>query len=275
MGKTFTRKQILSRLQKTINEGRPIIGAGSSAGIIAKCAEIGGADLIIVYSTGKSRLMGLPTSPLGDSNDITLEMGKEMFNVVKDTPVIAGIEAADPTSMDLELLIESFVNEGYSGIINFPTIAMYHSPIYRKLRGSVGLGFSRELEMVKLARSMDIFTMAYVFSPEDTEEMVKAGADCVCPHVGGTSGGLVGFKGVKSFDITVKIIQEMVEAAKAINSDVICLSHGGPIATPEDTKYIYEHTDVVGYVGASSIERIPVERAVIETVRQFKGISIK
>jgi len=259
MGKTFTRKQILSRLQKTINEGRPIIGAGSSAGIIAKCAEIGGADLIIVYSTGKSRLMGLPTSPLGDSNDITLEMGKEMFNVVKDTPVIAGIEAADPTSMDLELLIESFVNEGYSGIINFPTIAMYHSPIYRKLRGSVGLGFSRELEMVKLARSMDIFTMAYVFSPEDTEEMVKAGADCVCPHVGGTSGGLVGFKGVKSFDIT----------------DVICLSHGGPIATPEDTKYIYEHTDVVGYVGASSIERIPVERAVIETVRQFKGISIK
>ena len=200
-------------------------------------------------------------------------MRKEIFNLVKDTLAIAGIEATDPTSMDLELLVESFINAGYSGIINFPTVGIYTS--YRKMRDSTGLGFSREVDMIKLARDKDIFTMVYVFSPEDTEEMVKAGVDCVCPHVGGTSGGLVGFKGVKSFDVTVKTIQEMVEAAKAVNPDVICLSHGGPIATPEDTKYIYEHTDVVGYVGASSIERIPVERAVIEIVRQFKNISIK
>ena len=200
-------------------------------------------------------------------------MRKEIFNVVKDTLVIAGIEATDPTSMDLELLIEPFVNAGYSGIINFPTVGIYTS--YCKIRDSVGLGFSREANMIKLARDKDIFTILYVFSPEGTGEMIKAGADCVCSHVGRTSGGLVDFKGVKSFEVTVKTIQDRVKVAKAVNPDVICLCRGGPIAAPEDTKYIYKHTDVVGYVGASSIERIPVERAVIETFRQFKGISIK
>jgi len=272
MRKRFTREEILNRLNKTISGGKPVIGAGSSAGIIAKCAEIGGADLIIVYSTGKSRLMGLPTTRLGDSNKVTISMAEEILNVVKDTPVIGGIEAADPTTMDLDLMIDRFIDAGYSGFINFPTVGMFTS--YRKKRESVELGFSREVEMVKLARNRDIFTMAYVFNPEDTKEIVEAGADCICTHVGPTKGGLVGFKGVKSLDETVKAIQKMVEAAKSVNPDVICLSHGGPVETPEDTKYIYEHTDVVGYVGASSIERIPVERAVTDIVRQFKAVKI-
>lgn len=272
MRRRFTREEILRRLQKTISERRPIIGAGASAGIIAKCAEIGGADLIIVYSTGKSRLMGLPTSRLGNANTVTLGMCEEILNVVKDTPVIGGIEAGDPTTMDLSLLIERFMNTGYSAIINFPTVGIFDA--YRKLRDSVGMGFPRELELVKLARGMDIFTMAYVFSPKDTTEMVKAGADCVCAHVGPTSGGLVGFTEVKSKEASVEAIQEMIKAAKAVNPDIICLAHGGPIETPQETKYIYEHTDVVGYVGASSIERIPVEKAVTEVVRQFKNIPI-
>lgn len=273
MKKRITREEILNRVKKNISEGRPVIGAGCSAGIIAKCAEIGGADFIVVYSTGKSRLMGLPTSRLGNSNAVTLSMCKEILNVVKDTPIIAGVEADDLTILDMESLIEQFINKGYSGIINFPTVGSYEGR-FRDTRDNIGMGFFRELEMVKLARAMDIFTVCYVFSAEDAKKMVEAGVDCVCPHVGGTKGGLVGFKGVKSLDDTVKTIQNIVKAAKSVNPDVICLSHGGPIETPEDTKYIYEHTDVVGYVGASSIERIPVERAIIDIVKQFKSINI-
>lgn len=272
MRKKFNRKEILERLNRTIEEGKPIIGTGASAGIIAKCAEKGGADLIIVYSTGKSRLMGLPTTRLGDSNTITLGMADEMLNVVKNTPIIGGIEATDPTTMDLDLLVDKFMQVGYSGLINFPTVGMFSS--YRVKREAVGLGFPREVEMVKIARDKEIFTMAYVFNPEDTKEMVEAGIDCICPHVGPTKGGLVGYdKLAYTLDDAVKAIQQMVDVAKSINPDVIALSHGGPIETPEETKYLYEKSDgVVGYVGASSIERIPVERAIIDIVSKFKSV---
>jgi len=270
MRKRFSRNEILERLNKTTREGKPIIGTGASAGIIAKCAEKGGTDLIIVYGTGKSRLMGLPTTRLGDSNTITLAMADEILNVVKDTPVIGGIEATDPTNMDLDLLVDKFLQVGYSGLINFPTVGIYG--LYREKRTAVGFGFAREVEMVKIAREKDIFTMAYVFNPEDTKEMVEAGIDCICPHVGPTKGGLVGYdKIVYTLDDAVKNIQKMVGVAKAINQDVIVLSHGGPIETPEETKYIY----VVGYVGASSIERIPVEKAIVDIVSQFKAIPIR
>jgi predicted TIM-barrel enzyme len=270
----ITRSQILSRIRENINEGKPIIGAGCSAGIIAKCAEMGGADLIVVYSTGKSRLMGLPTSRLGNSNAVTLGMCQELSNVITNTPIIAGVEADDPTILDIELMLDQFVRVGYSGIINFPTICSYEGR-YRDTRDGIGMGFFRELEMVKIARAMDIFTIAYVFLPDDAKAMAKMGVDCVCAHVGGTKGGLVGFKNILSLDEAAKKTQSIVEAAQSVNPDIICLSHGGPIETPEETKYIYEHTDVVGYIGASSIERIPVEKAIIETVSQFKNISVK
>jgi len=140
----------------------------------------------------------------------------------------------------------------------------------------VGLGFSREVKMVKIARNKEIFTMVYVFNPDDTKEMVDAGVDCICPHVGPTKGGLVGYdKEVTSLDKAAKTIQEMVDVAKSINPNVICLAHGGPLETPEETKYVYENADVVGYVGASSIERIPVEEAIINIVKKFKSVIIK
>jgi len=219
--------------------------------------------------------MGLPTTRLGDSNTITLGMADEILNVVKNTPVIGGIEATDPTTMDLDLLVDRFIQAGYSGLINFPTVGMYTS--YREKREAVGLGFAREVEMVKIARNKEIFTMAYVFNPEDTKEMVEAGINCICPHVGPTKGGLVGYdKVVYTLDEAVKAIQKMSDVAKSINPDVIVLSHGGPIETPEETKYIYEKLDdVVGYVGASSIERIPVEKAIIDIVSKFKSIPIR
>jgi len=275
MAKRFSREQILNRLKKTIGEGKPIIGAGCSAGIIAKCAELGGADLILVYSTGKSRLQGLPTTLIPNSNKITLEMFEEIQNVVKDTPIIAGIEATEPPAgRDLSALVKSFIDTGFSGIINFPTIAFIPPRSdWRKEKEAEGLGFSREVEMIRLAHDMDVFTMAYVFYPQDARAMAKAGVDCMVPHVGGTTGGEAGYDAISRRAGATKI-QKMIEATRKVNPDIICLGHGGPFAAPEDTKYLYEHTEALGFVGASSIERIPIERAVKGVVAEFKSVQV-
>ena len=275
MGQRFTREEILGRLNKTIEERKPIIAAGSSAGIIAKCAELGGADLIMVYSSGKARIRGLQTTLVKDSNAVTLEMYEEIQNVVQDTPIIAGIEATEPPAgRDLSELVRSFTGIGYAGIINFPTYGFIADETWRKNREDEGLGFSREIEMIRTARNIDIFTMAYVFYPEDARAMAEAGVDCMVPHAGGTSGGLVGYE-VAPLEEAVANVQKMIDATKEVNPEIICLAHGGPFATPEDTLYLYEYTDAVGFVGASSIERIPVEKAVTEVVEKFKNIQLK
>jgi len=275
MGKRFTREEILERLNKTIQEGKPIIAAGCSAGIIAKSAELGGADLIMVYSSGKSRLQGLQTTMVKNSNAVTLEMFQEIQNAVKDTPIIAGIEATEPPAgRDLSALVGSFIDIGYSGVINFPTIGFMRHAGWRKQKEAQGLGFSREIEMIRLARKMDIFTMAYVFYPRDARAMSKAGVDCLVPHVGGTAGGVAGYDALPHREAAMRI-QKMIESAKKVNASLICLGHGGPFATPDDTAYLYEHTDVVGFVGASSIERIPVEKAVKGVVLELKSIPCK
>lgn len=276
MAKRFSREEILNRLKKTLREGKPIIGAGCSAGIIAKCAEMGGADLIIVYSTGKSRLQGLPTTLIPNSNRVTLEMFEEIQNVVKDTPIIAGIEATEPPAgRNLSVLVKSFIDAGFSGIINFPTVGFIPPRSdWRKEKEAEGLGFSREVEMIRLAHNMDIFTMAYVFYPQDARAMAKAGVDCMVPHVGATAGGIAGYEAI-SHKAAATRIQKMIESAKKVNPDIICLGHGGPFATPEDTRYLYEHTEAVGFVGASSIERIPIERAVKGVLTEFKSIRVR
>lgn len=275
MGRRFNRGGILGRLKKTIEERKPIIAAGSSAGIIAKCAELGGADLIMVYSSGKARIRGLQTTLVKDSNAVTLEMYEEIQNVVQDTPIIAGIEATEPPAgRDLSELVRSFTGIGYAGIINFPTYGFIADETWRKNRENEGLGFSREIEMIRTARNIDIFTMAYVFYPEDARAMAEAGVDCMVPHAGGTSGGLVGYEAAP-LEEAVANVQKMIDATKEVNPEIICLAHGGPFVTPEDTLYLYEYTDTVGFVGASSIERIPVEKAVTEVVEKFKNIQLK
>lgn len=273
--KIFTRKEIKDRLKGKIEKKEPVIGAGSSCGLVAMCAEKGGAELIIVYSTGISRLRGLPTSHnLGHSNKMTLEMADEILNVVKDSPVICGIEACDASSWDLHLLINRFMDAGFSGIINFPTIGLHEKgTMWRTMKESVGLGFAREVEMIKLAADMDIFTMAYVFTPQEAQEMAEAGLDCLVPHAGGTSGGMQGFATV-GFEEGAKVVQDMIDSAKKINPGIICLAHGGPFAEPGDTGYLYKHTDAVGFVGASSIERIPIEKAVTGIIKEFKTFKI-
>jgi len=273
LGRIFTREEILERLKKSIAEGKPILGAGVSTGLVAKCAELGGADLLIVYSTGLSRHKGLPTSFYGDSNAVTMDMFDELDNVVKDTPIIAGIEAADPYRQDLDKLVKRFIDKGFSGVINFPTVGLFDK--WRKDRESVGFGFDREVNMMRIAREKyNWFTMAYVFNVEDTRKMAEVPVDVMCPHAGPTRGGLVGYE-ASPFEAAAKNVQSMIDATKAVNPDIICLAHGGPFAVPEDTVYLYEHTDALGFVGASSIERIPIEKAVTECVKGYKSISLK
>lgn len=272
MTSVLARAEIIDRLKDTVSQGRPIIASGASAGIVAKCAELGGTDLLIVYSTGKSRIMGLPTTRLGDSNAVTLQMCEEISNVVNNTPIIGGIEATDPTRLNLDRLLTRFLDAGYSGVINFPTVGIFDAS-YRNRRESVGLGFAREVELMALARRRDVFTMAYCFNPEDAAAMAKAGVDCMIAHAGPTRGGLVGFAG-KNEDQGCETVNRIIAASRQVNPDIICLAHGGPFATPEDTKLLYSRTEAQGFVGASSIERIPIERAVIDVVKQFKSISL-
>jgi predicted TIM-barrel enzyme len=272
MAERISRQEILARLDKIRGSRRPIIGAGASAGIIAKCAEIGGADMLIVYSTGKSRLMGLPTSRIGDSNAITLSMLTEISNVTKDTPLIAGVEATDPTRLDLSRLLDSFIQHDTSGVINFPTVLMM--PGYAETREMLGLGFSREVEMIRVANRKDLFTMAYVFEPDQARRMADAGCDCVCAHVGVTKGGLVPVRDDRPMDELAASVQRLLDAAREVNPNIIRLAHGGGYSSPADTRFLYAQTDAEGFVGASSIERIPVEAAVVDVVREFKATTM-
>ena len=269
--KNFSRQQILKRLASETSAGRPILAAGTSCGLIAKCAELGGADLLIVYSTGKSRLMGLPTSRIGDSNAATLEMASEIRNVVSDTPLIGGIEAWDPTRMDIEHLLDDFQEAGFSGIINYPTISTMGER-WRKRRGKVGLGWEREVELIERAAARDIFSMAYVASVQDAIDVSNKGVDCIVPHVGATSGGLVGHETKTKIDEEIFNISEMINSVKVKKDAPIFLCHGGKISSPADTEKVYEKTKCVGFVGASSIERIPVELAVKKIAEEFKAI---
>jgi predicted TIM-barrel enzyme len=267
---TFSRAEVLAALATTVSRRVPILAAGSSCGLVAKCAAEAGADLIVVYSTGRSRLMGLPTSRIGDSNASTLEMAEEIGNVVTTVPIIGGVEAWDPVRLDLDRLLDRFQAAGFSGVINYPTISTM-GETWRDRRERVGLGFSREVELIRLARRRDLFTMAYVASAEDAEQMARAGVDCLVPHVGATAGGLVGHETTESKESQIDALEKVISAAAGVRDDLIYLAHGGKLAEPRDLDAVYAQTRCVGFVGASSIERIPIERAVTDVVTQFKA----
>ncbi len=283
----ISRAEILERLRKEIVEGRPILGAGCSAGIIAKCAELGKADLIIVYSTGKTRMMGLPTTIIGPSNPITLDMADELMNVVKSTPIIAGVEANDPFYLDIDKSLNRFLDKGFSGVINFPTVGLYENLIdggmaLRRFTEGMAHGYGvehwgwpREVEMIRVLRERDVFTMAYVFTPADAAQMAEAGVDVICVHVGPTMGGLTGFSELEDLDKLLQKSQQVMDAACGANPEVVCLIHGGPFYDPESTAVIYEKTSAQGFVAASAIERMPIERAVMETCQGFKNHKLK
>ncbi len=279
IGNPYTRSEVLDRLHATLDRGEPIIAGGAGAGISAKFLEKGGVDLIIIYNSGRFRMSGHGSTAglmaYCDANAVAMEIGEfEVLPVVQETPVICGVHATDPRRRMWHWLLK--VKEmGFSGVNNFPTHCIIDGE-FRQILEETGMSFQKEVETIALARKMDLFTIVYVGNPEEAKAMTDAGADVVIAHVGTTIGGTVGVTDAAcSLEEAARQTQEIVAAAIATRSDVICLSHGGPISTPQDAAYINEHTDTVGFVGASSLERMAFEESLTELTRTFKQIPVK
>lgn len=273
----FTREECLQRLRKQVSEGRAIIGGGAGTGISAKCEERGGVDLIIIYNSGRYRMAGRSSiagcMPFGDANGIVLEMASEVLPVVKNTPVLAGVCAQDPFRF-MDNFLKQLLDLGFSGVQNFPTVGLIDG-FWRQMMEQGGMTYDLEVEMIAKAHDLGLLTTPYVFNEEEAKKMAKAGADVLVPHMGGTTGGTIGFQAKMTLEQAAKQIQKMHDAAKSINPDILVICHGGPIAEPEDAEYILKNTKgVVGFYGASSVERLPAERAITEQMQKFKRISI-
>ena len=274
----FSRQQVLDRLRGQVARGKPIIGGGAGTGISAKFEEAGGIDLIVLYNSGRYRMAGRGSlaglMPYGDANAVVMEMAAEVLTVVRDTPVLAGVCASDPFRSMPRFLAQ--VKEiGFSGVQNFPTVGLIDGNFRANLE-ETGMGYDKEVDLIRLARSMDLFTSPYVFNTDEAERMTEAGADVVVAHMGLTTGGTIGAQTGKTLDDSVRAVQQIADAARAVRTDVIILCHGGPVAMPEDAAYVLQRTKGVhGFYGASSMERLPVETAMTEQVRRFKNISWK
>ncbi len=276
MGHRYTREEVEARLRATISAGSPIIVAGAGNGLSAKCAELGGTDLVVIYNSGKFRMDGLPSicglMPYGNANEIVLELGENhVLPAIKKTPVMAGVCGTDPTR-NMHSFLKQLSEVGFSGVINYPTVSRFDGNIRRDFE-SVGLGFAREVEMIATARKIGLYTTCYIRTPEEGAQMAQAGVDLIVPHVGLTSGGTVG-GGAMSLDEAVKATQDLIDVVRAVNPDVIALAHGGPIENPQDVAYVLERTTAQGFVGASSIERLPVETAIVGVVQAFKKLAV-
>src|SRR3954466_2802258 len=261
-GNPYTRQEVRDRLQASLDRGEPIIAAGAGTGISAKFIEKGGADLIIIYNSGRFRMAGRGSTAgmmaYGDANAVAMEIGEyEVLPIVEEIPVICGVHATDPRRRMWHWLLQ--VKEmGFSGVNNFPTHTIVDGH-FRRVLEETGMSVQKEFEMVALARRMDLFSIVYVATPEEAVEMAKAGADAIIAHVGTTVGGSIGVKSaVVSWDHTMKVTQEIINAANAVRKDIFFLCHGGPINTPDDAGKMMQSTDCVGFVGASSLERMGV-----------------
>ena len=270
----YARSEVNARLGATMERGEPLVIAGAGIGLVAKAAARAGIDLLMVYNTGPFRMAGHGSLAgylaYGDANAMTLDLGREILPVAGDTPVIGGIGAADPFR-DVPQLIEQMLAMGFSGITNVPTAGLYDGTFRRHI-DATGLGYPREIDLIRSCRDLDVFTVAYAFSPGEARAMAEAGADVIGAHVGLTSGGWIGAASTLDLDAACAATQEMVLAAKDGRADVLVVAHGGPFEDPESVRRVFASTDVVGYLGASSIERLPVERAVSGVVRDFKAL---
>jgi predicted TIM-barrel enzyme len=271
------RTTALSRLRAAAAAGKPIIGAGAGTGLSAKAAEAGGVDLLIIYNSGRYRMAGRGSLagllPYGDANAIVVEMAGEVLPVVRDTPVLAGVCGTDPFR-----LMGPFLGElsamGFAGVQNFPTVGLYDGTFRQNLE-ETGMGFNLEIDMVRRAHEMDLLTAPYVFDAAQAEAMTDAGADILVPHVGLTTSGSIGATTAITLDDAVTAVQRMRDAAVAVNPGVLVLCHGGPIAEPDDAQYVLDHTTgIAGFFGASSMERLPTERAIAAQAARFTGLRL-
>jgi predicted TIM-barrel enzyme len=269
------RTEALERLRGTVNSGGVIIGAGAGTGLSAKCVEAGGVDLIIIYNSGRYRMAGRGSLagllPYGDANAIVVEMANEVLPIVKQTPVLAGVCGTDPFRV-MPHFLRQLKEMGFAGVQNFPTVGLFDGTFRQNLE-ETGMGFGLEVEMIRMAHELDLLTAPYVFNPDEARAMARAGADVLVPHMGLTTKGSIGAHTAQTLDESVERVQAMHDAAKEITPDILVLCHGGPIAEPDDAAYVLSHTHgVVGFFGASSMERLPTEVAITENTRRFKRI---
>jgi predicted TIM-barrel enzyme len=270
------RTEILKRLREKVARGQPIVGGGAGTGISAKCEEAGGIDLIVIYNSGRYRMAGRGSMsglmPYGNANDIVREMGREVLTAVRHTPVLAGVCATDPF-----LLREPFLREltamGFAGVQNFPTVGLCDG-VFRANLEETGMSYRSEVELIALARKLDLLTTPYVFNPQEAHWMAEAGADIIVAHMGLTTSGTIGAHTALSLDDCVPRIVEMHEAIRRVRDDCLLLCHGGPIASPADAQYIIDRAPVDGFYGASSMERLPVETAITRQVQDFVGLKL-
>jgi predicted TIM-barrel enzyme len=273
----FTREECLARLRAQVAAGRPIVGGGAGTGISAKCAEAGGIDLIIIYNSGRFRMAGRGSlagmMPYGDANQIVMDMAREVLPVVERTPVLAGVCGTDPFRL-MKNFLRDVKDAGFSGVQNFPTVGLCDGT-YRAGLEETGMGYGKEVDMIALASDMGLLTCPYVFTPEEAGKMAGAGADVLIPHMGLTTKGSIGAKTAMTLEQAAKRVQELADAAKRVKPDILVLCHGGPISEPEDVRFVLKNTTgIVGFFGASSIERLPTEVAITGCVRQFKGLGL-
>lgn len=271
------REEALRRLRAQVAKGTPIIGAGAGTGISAKFSERGGVDIIIIYNSGRYRMAGRGSLagllPYGDANAIVKEMGGEVLPVVKDTPVLAGVCGTDPFRL-MPVLLRELKEMGFDGVQNFPTVGLFDGVMRVNLE-ETGMGYGLEVEMIRQAHELDMLTCPYVFTPEEARAMAEAGADVLVPHMGLTTKGSIGAETALTLADSAKRVQAMRDAAVAVNPDILVLCHGGPIAEPEDAKFIFDNTEgIAGFFGASSIERLATEPAIEGQARKFKKLSL-
>ena len=277
-GNPYTRQEVIDRLHETLRKGDPIIAAGAGTGISAKFIEKGGADLIIIYNSGRYRMMGHGSTcglmSYGDANAVAMEIGEyEVLPIVQEVPVICGVHATDPRRRMWHWLLK-VKDMGFSGVNNFPTHTIVDGH-FRQVLEETGMSVKKEYEMIATARKMDLFTVVYVGSPDEAIAMAQAGADAIIAHVGTTIGGSIGVTGATcSMDDAVERTRAIIAAASTVRKDIIFLSHGGPICTPEDAAQVNERTGCVGFVGASSLERMGVEDSLVDITRRFKKIPV-
>ncbi|KAK1750321.1 TIM-barrel-protein domain-containing protein [Echria macrotheca] len=277
MSPPTSRSSILASLRGQIANGQPIVGAGAGIGLSAKFLEAGGADLIIIYNSGRFRMAGRGSlaglMPYGNANDVVVEMAAEVLPVVKNTPVLAGVCATDPFRQ-IPRFLSQLRDLGFAGVQNFPTVGLIDGEFRTHLE-QTDMSYDAEVDMIRAAHEMDLLTTPYVFNADEARKMAGAGADIVVAHMGLTTGGSIGatqFPG-KSLDDCARRIQEIQQAASKVKPDVIVLCHGGPIATPDDAAYVLARTKGVhGFYGASSMERLPVEQAITDITKKFKGL---
>lgn len=274
----FARDAILARLRAKVAAGQPIIGGGAGTGISAKFSEVGGIDLLVIYNSGRFRMGGRGSlagmMPYGDANAIVMDMAREVLPVVSHTPVLAGVCGTDPFRV-MKLFLRQVDEAGFSGVQNFPTVGLIDGNFRQNLE-ETGMGFGPEVDMIRLAHEQGLLTTPYCFNPDEATAMARAGADILIPHMGLTTKGSIGAHTALTLEESARQVQAMHDAAKRANREILVLCHGGPIAEPADAQYILNHTEgIVGFYGASSMERLPVETAIAERVGEFTRMKFK